>query len=293
VSAVLALPAPAKLNLFLHVLGRRDDGYHRLETVFQLLDRGDRVELWLDGLPGIRRAQALPGVSEEEDLCLRAARLLARHAGVDRGAVVRVHKSLPMGGGLGGGSSDAATVLVGLDRLWGLGLGLDALAGLGLELGADVPVFVRGRSAFARGVGERLDPVVIAPSWYLVACPPAAVSTAAVFGADSLTRDTPPLTIGGFPWGIDSEQGLERLLARTRNDCTAAVRALAPAVAAAEEGLRGCGDVRMTGTGACLFVRFRERVAAERALAWVPGGIEAFVARGVDRSPLHVGLDAS
>jgi len=298
VSAALTLPAPAKLNLFLHVTGRRDDGYHRLETLFQLLDHGDRIELEADGEPAIRRCGELPGVAEDADLTVRAARLLARRAGVRRGARIRVHKTLPMGGGLGGGSSDAATVLLGLDRLWQLGLGLDALAELGLELGADVPLFVRGRSAFARGVGEQLEPVAIAPSWYLVVRPRVSVSTAAVFGAASLTRDTPPLTIRGFPWGIGSHRGLDRLLARTRNDCTAVVRGLAPAVASAESALAALGPVRMTGTGACLFVRFRERAAAEDALAAVGldtggGGLEAFVARGVDRSPLHAALDAA
>ena len=297
----LALPAPAKLNLFLHVTGRRADGYHRLETLFQLLDRGDRVELWLRDRPGVRREGDLPGVPEDADLTVRAARALARHAGVDRGAAIRVHKTLPLGGGLGGGSSDAAAVLLGLDRLWGLDLGLDTLAALGLELGADVPVFVRGRSAFATGVGERLRPAAIAPSWYLVVRPPASVSTAAVFGAPSLTRDTPPLTIRGFPWGIDTQQGLERFLARTRNDCAAVVRALAPAVARAESALAALGPVRMTGTGACLFVRFRDRAAAQDALGRVEAGLgrgpdgtlEAFVARGVDRSPLHAALEAA
>jgi 4-diphosphocytidyl-2-C-methyl-D-erythritol kinase len=289
----LSLPAPGKLNLFLHVVGRRGDGYHLLETLFQLLDRGDRVDLSVDGSGVIRRAHELPGVPEQADLTLRAAQLLARRTGVRSGVVIRVHKRLAMGGGLGGGSSDAATVLVGLNRLWGLGLALDELASLGLELGADVPVFVRGRSALARGVGEALVPVALAPSWYLVARPAATVATAPVFADPSLTRDTHPLKIEGFPWGIDTHEGLERLLARTRNDCAPVVRAQVPAVAAALEALDSLaveGGARMTGTGACVFVRFRDAATAQAALARVPPGLEAFVARGVDRSALHTAI---
>ena len=292
--SALALPAPAKLNLFLHVLGRREDGYHRLETVFQLLDVGDEIELEVTAGPGIRRDGAIPGVAPETDLALRAARLLAEHAGVRRGARIAVRKRLPLGGGVGGGSSDAATVLVGLNRLWGLDLPPAELAALGLALGADVPVFVHGRSAFAGGVGEALAPLRLAPSWYLVACPAVAVSTAAVFADPSLTRDTEPLKIEGFPWALETEEGLERLLERTRNDCAPVVLAREPAVVAAAAVLADvAGDgarVRLTGTGACLFLRYREARAAESALAQVPDGLPGFVARGVDRSPLVTAL---
>jgi 4-diphosphocytidyl-2-C-methyl-D-erythritol kinase len=204
-----------------------------------------------------------------------------------------VHKRLATGGGLGGGSSDAATVLLGLNHLWGLGLSLEELACLGLELGADVPVFVRGRSAFARGVGEALVPVSLAPSWYLVLRPAATVATATVFADPSLTRDTPALKIGGFPWGVDTQEGLERLLARTRNDCAPVVRARVPAVAAALDVLDALAvgnEARMTGTGACVFRRFRDAAAANAALARMPRGVDAFVARGVDRSALHAAL---
>jgi len=290
----LVLPAPAKLNLFLHVTGRRADGYHLLETLFHFLDCADRVTLTRSRSPGVRRGRGASGVAEDEDLALRAARLLARHCGARGGVVVDVDKRLPLGGGLGGGSSDAAAVLLGLDCLWGLDLGPERLAELGLELGADVPVFVHGRAALARGVGERLEPVRLAPSWYLVACPPVQVSTAAVFGDPSLTRNTPALTIGGFPWETDTEVGLARLLARTRNDCEPVVRAREPAVAAALDWLAGCAPAaRMTGTGACVFARFAHRAAAERVLARAPRGMPAFVARGMDRSPLLSALAAA
>ncbi len=285
----LVLPAPAKVNLFLHVTGRRADGYHRIETVFQLLDQGDEVAITVTREPGVRRAGTVPGVTEEADLTLRAARALAAHAGVAAGAAIALRKRLPLGGGLGGGSSDAATVLVGLNRLWGLDLGTDVLAALGLALGADVPVFVHGHSAFARGVGEELHPVLLAPTWYLVVTPAVAVSTETVFGSDSLTRDTAPLKMRSFPWGLGSQAGVDRLWARTRNDCEPVVRAARPEVAAALDWLSGHGPARMTGTGASVFARFRDRLVAERALAQAPPGVTAFVARGVDRSPL---LDA-
>jgi 4-diphosphocytidyl-2-C-methyl-D-erythritol kinase len=289
----LVVPAPAKLNLFLHVTRRRGDGYHDIETVFQLLDVGDEVTVTATREPGVRRERPLAGVPEDADLSVRAARLLAAHCKVTRGARVRVDKRVPLGGGLGGGSSDAASVLVALDRLWGLHLGADALARLALALGADVPVFVRGHSAFASGVGEVLRAVSLAPQWYLVACPPARVSTAAVFAAPSLTRDSPPLKIAGFPWGMETSSGLARLWRQTRNDCESVVVAREPGVAAALEWLSGLGPARMTGTGACVFARFAQREAAERALAGAPRGLDAFVAAGVDRSPLLAAMDAA
>jgi len=285
----LDLPAPAKLNLFLHVTGRRADGYHLLETLFQFLDRADRVRLTLTDDPGVRRSAPVPGVEEDQDLSVRAGRLLASRHGAPCGVDITVHKRLPMGGGLGGGSSDAASVLVGLNRLWGLGLDASTLAALGLELGADVPVFVHGHAALARGVGERLQPVDLPSSWYLVLCPPVHVSTAAVFGATSLTRDTEPLKIEGFPWDLDTQAGLGRFLARTRNDCESVVRRSESAVAAAMEWLATVAPARMTGTGGCVFARFGEAKQARQALACAPAGFDAFVARGVNRSPL---LDA-
>lgn len=289
--STLLLPAPAKLNLFLHVTARRADGYHAIETVFQLLDVGDEVGVTRTREPGVRREQDLPGVPEDADLSVRAGRLLAAHCGVRCGARLRVDKRLPMGGGLGGGSSDAASVLVALDRLWDLHLGVDALARLGLALGADVPVFVRGHSAFACGVGEELRAVSLFPQWYLVACPRAQVSTAQVFAAPSLTRDTAPLKIPGFPWAMETQAGLERLWQRTRNDCEPVVRVREPAVAGALEWLAGLGPARMSGTGACAFARFSQRADAECALLGAPPGLAAFVAAGVDRSPLLAAMD--
>jgi 4-diphosphocytidyl-2-C-methyl-D-erythritol kinase len=289
----LLVPAPAKLNLFLHVTRRRADGYHDIETLFQLLDVGDEVSVTVTRAPGVRREGSVAGVPEDDDLAVRAARLLAAHCGVARGARLRVRKRLPLGGGLGGGSSDAASVLVALDRLWGLDLGVDALARLGLALGADVPVFVRGHSAFASGVGEVLRAVSLAPQWYLVACPAARVSTAQVFAAPSLTRDSTPLKIAGFPWAMETQAGLERVWRRTRNDCEPVVLAREAGVAAALRWLAAVGPARMTGTGACVFARFDARDAAERALRGAPPGLHAFVAAGVDRSPLLAAMDAA
>ena len=267
-------PAPAKLNLFLHVVGRRPDGYHLLQTLFQFLDWGD--ELWLrpreDGR--ILRLEGPEEVPAEEDLAVRAARLLQAEAGVGRGVELRVRKRLPLGGGLGGGSSDAATALVALSRLWGLGLGEEELAALGLRLGADVPVFVRGRAAWAEGVGERLRPVEPPEPWYLVLHPGVAVATAEVFGDAALTRDSPTVTISDF------------LAGRCRNDCEAVVRRRFPEVARALDWLGAFAPARLTGTGACLFAAFPERAAAEAVARRVPAPWRAWVARGRNRSPL-------
>ncbi len=280
-NAELTLPAPAKLNLFLHVLGRRPDGYHELQTVFQFLDHGDTVGLRLrrDGV--VRRAYALPGVDEAEDLVVRAARLLQARAGTSLGVELRLHKRLPMGGGLGGGSSDAASVLLGLNRLWGLDWPLERLAELGLALGADVPVFVLGRAAFAEGVGERLTPVTPPEPWYLVLAPPVHVDTGAVFRDPELTRDTPPIKIRDFPRGA------------MRNDCQAVVVARHPEVGEALAWLaREAGEARMTGTGACLFAAFESQAAAQAVLARVPDRWRGFVARGCNRSPAHRALES-
>ncbi len=272
-------PAPAKLNLFLHITARRADGYHELQTVFQLLDAGD----WLhiaprsDGL--IRRLDALPGVAEEDDLCIRAARLLQSVAGEPaNGADIAVDKRLPMGGGLGGGSSDAATVLLVLDQLWGCDLGIERLAELGARLGADVPVFVRGHSAWAEGVGERLQALELPPRDYLVVSPGVAVSTAEIFAAAELTRDCPPITIRGF-------------LARGgRNVCQPVVADRYPQVARLLDWLaarRRVAQVAMSGTGSCCYAAFDDPHEARRALAELPPQWRGFVARGVARSVLH------
>lgn len=278
-----AWPAPAKLNLFLHLTGRRPDGYHSLQTVFQLLDFCDELFIEPTGDGDIRRPEGAIDVAPEDDLVVRAARLLQRASGGRAGAEIRVRKRIPAGGGLGGGSSDAATVLVALNRLWGLDWPAGKLAGLGLQLGADVPVFVHGRSAWAEGVGERLVPVGLPPAWYAVVCPDCAVSTAAVFSDPELTRDTPETTINGF------------LSGGGRNDCEPVVRRRYPAVAAALDwlsGRSGDGGASLTGTGGCVFARFETAAAAEDALRGLPPGWTGFAARGLAESPLRGRLAA-
>jgi len=270
-----AWPAPAKLNLMLRIVGRRPDGYHLLQTVFQFLDRGDWLwfDLRDDGL--IERASEVPGVPAAADLTVRAARLLQQAAGVRRGVTIRIAKRLPLGGGLGGGSSDAATTLVALNHLWRTGLTLVELAELGLTLGADVPVFVHGRAAWAEGVGERLAPVDLAEPWFVVLVPACPVATGAVFNDPDLTRNSPPITITDFAAGLGG------------NDCEAVVYRRYPEVAAATRWLAQFGQARLTGTGACVFAVFPDGASADRVLAQLPAGCTGFVARGCNRSPLH------
>lgn len=275
-------PAPAKLNLFLHVLGRRDDGYHLLQTVFRLIDRSDRVGLEVTRSGVVRRIDETPGVDPESDLCLRAARLL-REAAIARlgpeaaslGVEIGLEKNLPIGGGLGGGSSDAATVLLVLNRLWGVGLAREDLMALGLQLGADVPVFLFGESALGEGVGERLTPLSLAPAWYLVLVPQVSVSTKEIFSSGALTRDTKPLKMLPFLPGSG------------KNDLQVVATALYPAVAAHLEWLSKHGDARMTGSGACVFAEFTTEAQARAVEAMLQGGMRGFVARGLDRHPLH------
>ena len=275
-------PAPAKLNLFLHVLGRRDDGYHLLQTVFRLIDRSDRVGIEVTRAGEIRRIDETPGVEPESDLCLRAARLL-REAAIARlgpeaatlGVEIGLEKNLPIGGGLGGGSSDAATVLLVLNRLWGVGFAREELMALGLQLGADVPVFLFGESALGEGVGERLTPLSLAPAWYLVLVPQVSVSTKEIFSSGALTRDTKPLKMLPF------------LPLSGKNDLQVVATALYPAVAAHLEWLSKHGDARMTGSGACVFAEFATEAQARAVEAMLQGGMRGFVARGLDRHPLH------
>jgi 4-diphosphocytidyl-2-C-methyl-D-erythritol kinase len=274
-------PAPAKLNLFLHVVGRRPDGYHQLQTLFQLLDLADTVSVALREDGRIERPAAAYGVAAEEDLAVRAARALQSATGARAGASLRVTKRIPLGGGLGGGSSDAATVLVALNTLWGCGLSLSELAALGLPLGADVPVFVHGSSAWAEGVGERLTPVGLPEAWYAIIHPGVAVSTREIFQSPELTRNSPLLTIRAF-----FESG-------GRNDCEPVVRAKFPAVAEALEWLGRCAPARLTGTGACVFASCASAIDAERLAARVPDRWRSFVARGLNRSPLHEQLAAA
>ncbi|HHC71293.1 MAG TPA: 4-(cytidine 5'-diphospho)-2-C-methyl-D-erythritol kinase [Thiotrichales bacterium] len=267
-------PAPAKINLFLHVTGRREDGYHLLQTLFQFLSRCDEIAIRLREDRRLVRIGGLAEVPPEEDLVIRAARLLAETTGVRRGAEIELTKLIPHGGGLGGGSSDAATVLVALNELWETGLDTNELAELGLRLGADVPVFVHGYAAWAEGVGERLEVVEPVEPWYLVVTPPVAVSTAEVFAAPELTRNTPPATISDF------------LSGSCGNDCEAVVCARYPEVGEALEWLRGRGAARMTGTGSSLFLPFATLAEASRVQVELPARWLSFIARGMNRSPL-------
>jgi 4-diphosphocytidyl-2-C-methyl-D-erythritol kinase len=272
-------PAPAKLNLFLHVTGRRPDGYHELQTLFQLIDLCDTVAIRVGDDGRIERPSGPVGVDPDSDLTVRAAKALQGATGCRMGASIRITKRIPMGGGLGGGSSDAATVLLALNHLWHCGLSVDELARLGLPLGADVPVFVRGSSAWAEGVGERLEPVELPERWFAVIHPGVAVPTKDVFQSPELTRNTPVITIRAFfgPGG----------LAGSRNDCEPVVRALYPEVADALSWLEKFAPARLTGTGSCIFAAFGSAIEAERVAARAPDRWRAFVARGLNVSPVH------
>ncbi len=267
-------PAPAKLNLFLHVVGRRPDGYHLLQTAFRFIDYGDELSIAVRADGDIRRTTPLQGVPAELDLTVRAARALQRETGCSQGADIGIVKRLPMGGGLGGGSSDAATTLIALNRLWRTRLSRDRLQQLALGLGADVPVFVFGRNAFAEGVGERLQALLLPPAWYLVLVPELAVSTAEIFSAAELTRNTNAITIAAFSVG------------RGHNDLEEVVCRRYPQVARHLEWLHRYGDARMTGSGACVFCAFGSEEQARRALQELPADMRGFVARGLERHPL-------
>ena len=267
--------SPAKLNLMLHIVGRRADGYHQLQTVFQLIDLCDRLEIGVreDGV--ITRPAGPPGVPESEDLTVRAAMALKVATGTPLGADISVRKRIPLGGGLGGGSSNAATTLVALNQMWQTGLTSEQIAAIGGKLGADLPVFVAGRSAWGEGIGEELTPVTLgADSWFLVIFPGLAVPTASVFQAPELTRNSPPTTMRGF------------LETGGRNDCETVVRARFPAVGEALDWLGRHAPARLTGTGSCVFAKFARAVDAERVAARVPDVWRAWVARGLDESPL-------
>jgi 4-diphosphocytidyl-2-C-methyl-D-erythritol kinase len=276
-SAAAPWPAPAKLNLFLHVVGRRADGYHELQTCFQFVDLCDDIAIEVRRDGRIRRLAGAAGVAPEADLCVRAAQALKAFTGSSLGADIEVVKRIPMGAGLGGGSSDAATCLVALNRLWGTGVAVEDLAALGLKLGADVPVFVHGRVAWGEGVGERLTPLYpplapVEPN-YLIIKPNVFVSTKDVFQDPDLTRNSPPITIHSF------------LASGGRNDCLAVVRRRFPEVGRAIDWLSPYGAARLTGTGACVFMAC-ERAQAEEIVTRMPRGFEAFVARGRNDSPL-------
>lgn len=273
--ARLTLPAPAKLNLWLHILGRRADGYHELETVFQFLEHADQLSFEVRQDGEIRLHDTLASVAHDSNLIVRAARGLQQASGCTLGADIWLDKVLPMGGGIGGGSSDAATTLLALDHLWQLRWSHDRLAELGLTLGADVPVFVRGHAAFAQGVGERLTPVDPAEPWYVVLVPQVSVSTAEIFSHPQLTRDSLPLKMRPVPEG------------NSRNDCQLVVEHSYPAIREALNDLGKHTEARLTGTGSCVFGSFPSKAEADRVLALLSETQTGFVAKGSNVSMLH------
>ena len=274
----LSLPAVAKLNLFLHITGRRADGYHNLQTLFQLLDTGDELHFTRRNDTNINLSCSDASLVNEQNLVLRAARLLQQHTGCKLGCDIVLDKRLPMGGGLGGGSSDAATTLLGLNKLWQLGLSIDTLAELGLSLGADVPLFVRGQTSFAEGVGEKLQPINLAEKVYLVVTPDCHVSTAEVFQHPDLIRDTKEISLADLhssSW---------------HNDCQPLVERLYPIVAITLQWLVQYAPSQMTGTGASVFAAFPDQTSAQHALAQLPANCRGFIAKGVNQSPVWAAL---
>ena len=274
-----AWPAPAKLNLMLRIVGRRPDGYHLLQTVFQFTDLCDQLHFSVRDDGAVVRSNEVPGVAPNDDLVVRAARLLQREAGCSQGVDIRVEKHIPLGGGLGGGSSDAATTLVALNRLWGCGLDEVQLQRLGLRLGADVPIFIHGHAAWAEGVGDEFSEIEPSAPVYLLLSPPERVDTGQVFRDPELTRNSHRITIRDF---LAGEHG---------NDCLAVVRKRYPAVRQAFDWLEKNADARLTGTGACVFAPCATRSEAEALLADRPEGVAGFVVRGLNRSPLLAALD--
>ena len=277
----LTCPAPAKLNLFLHVIGRRPDGYHLLQTLFRFIDLHDTLHFTLreDGV--VRRSNIVAGVAEERDLCVRAARLLQSETGCGLGVDIEVEKHIPIGGGLGGGSSDAATTLIALNRLWKLGLPRKRLMQLGLRLGADVPVFVFGENAFAEGVGEELQAYPLSEAWYVVLFPPVQVSTAQIFAHPELTRNAVSITMRAL-----SERQF-RDERQFHNDLQSVVCNLYPEVARYIAWLDKFGKAMMTGSGACVFAEFADRDSAEAVIKRLPDGMRGIVAQGLAKHPLH------
>jgi 4-diphosphocytidyl-2-C-methyl-D-erythritol kinase len=275
---MLACPAPAKLNLFLHVVGRRKDGYHLLQTVFRFLDFSDQLRFAVQENGAVKLHTPTPGIPEENDLCVRAAKLLQQESGTSLGVGIFLEKRIPMGGGLGGGSSDAATTLLALNRLWRLDWKRSRLMELGLRLGADVPVFIFGENAFAEGIGEKLSPIVLPSAWYLVLTPPVQVPTAQIFASNELTRNTIPIKIPPFS------------VAQGHNDLEPVVFRAYPEVARHLQWLKRLSDatmVAMTGSGACVFAEFTTEAAAQMALTQLPGSLKGFVAQGLNRHPMY------
>lgn len=278
--ARLTLPAPAKLNLMLHITGRRADGYHELQTLFQFLDYGDELSFALREDGEVRLQTEIADVPHDSNLIVRAARALKEQSGCPLGVDIWLKKILPMGGGIGGGSSDAATTLLGLNHLWQLGWDEDRLAALGLKLGADVPVFVRGHAAFAEGIGEILTPVTPEEPWYLVLVPQVSVSTAEIFSDPLLTRDTPPIKVRPVPKG------------NSRNDCLPVVTRRYPEVGNALNLLGNFTEAKLTGTGSCVFGAFPSKAEADKVSALLTETLTGFVAKGANISMLHRKLQA-
>jgi len=267
-------PAPAKLNLLLRITGRRADGYHLLQSVFQLIDLCDWLTYELLEEDLVTLVEPIPGVPEQDDLTVRAANLLKQESGFRQGVKIGIEKNLPMGGGLGGGSSDAATTLLALNHLWGLGFSVEQLMQFGLRLGADVPVFVYGYSAWAEGVGEKLSPIMLPEDWFLIVKPDCHVNTRQIFLTDELTRDSKLITIADFTEGL------------VDNDCTSVVRKLYPEVDKALIELSKFGYARLTGTGACVFAQYQDKNEALQASLKVRHLGQVFVAKGLNRSPV-------
>ena len=267
-------PSPAKLNLFLHILGRYDNGYHKLQSLFQMLDYGDKLAFDINHTGTIAMSTPLKGVKDEDNLIIRAAKLLAAQTKTKLGAHISLEKCLPMGGGIGGGSSNAATTLVALNALWGTRLSVHQLADIGLQLGADVPIFVRGETAFAEGVGEQITPAPQPEQWFLVANPNVHISTGEIFTAQELTRNTPSMDWADYKFE------------ETRNDCQQLVVNRYPEVAKLLQWLVHYAPSRMTGTGASVFATFSDYTLAEQVRAKMPDTWQSFVAKGVNRSPL-------
>ena len=279
----LTCTAPAKLNLFLHVVGRRADGYHLLQTLFRFIDLSDTLHFTLRTDGEVHRVNALDGVPPEQDLCVRAARLLQQETGCKLGVDIGLEKRIPMGGGLGGGSSDAETTLLALNRLWKLDLSRERLMRLGLSLGADVPVFVFGENAFAEGVGERLQPYPLRDAWYVVLCPPVHVPTARIFTHPELTRNTISMTMRALPKGQDFRAGRQDGLG---NDLQAVACKLYPEVAEYLAWLAHFAPALMTGSGACVFAEFDTEAEAQAVLQQLPPDMRGFVAHGMQQHPL-------
>jgi 4-diphosphocytidyl-2-C-methyl-D-erythritol kinase len=274
-----AYPAPAKLNLFLHVVGRRADGYHLLQTAFRLIDLCDRLRYTPRDDGVVALARPIPGIDEATELSVRAARLLLEESGSGHGVEIEIEKSIPVGGGLGGGSSDAATTLLVLNSLWRLGASREDLARLALRLGSDVPFFLLGRNALGEGIGERLSPLELRAAWYVVLVPPVAVSTAAIFAAPELTANSKIIKISSFSAGF-GRNDLETIVCRRHGE-----------VAAHLAWLKQFGDARLSGSGACVFAEFGSEREAREVVSVMPAGMRGFAVRGLERHPLTELLD--